>query len=55
MGNSELLDLEIMLMPGGRERTRGESDALFAKTGFEITPIVPMRAAESVIEARVRG
>ena len=52
---SKLLDLEMLLMPGGRERTRGEWDALFAKAGFEITRIVPMRAAESVIEARVRG
>lgn len=52
---SKWLDLEMLLMPGGRERTRGEWDALFAKAGFEITRIVPMQAAESVIEARLRG
>ncbi len=52
---SKMLDLEMLLMPGGRERTRGEWDALFAKAGFEIARIVPMRAAESVIEARVKG
>jgi len=51
---SKMLDLEMLLMPGGRERTRGEWDALFAKAGFEIARIVPMRAAESVIEARVK-
>ena len=50
---SKMLDLEMLLMPGGRERTRGEWDALFAKAGFEIVRIVPMRAAESVIEARL--
>ena len=51
---SKWLDLEMMLMPGGRERTRTEWDALFAKAGFEITRIVPMKAAESLIEAKLR-
>lgn len=50
---SKWLDLEMLLMPGGRERTDGEWRALFAKAGFEITRIVPMRAAESVIEAQI--
>jgi len=52
---SKLLDLEMLLMPGGRERTEREWRELFANAGFEITRIVPMQAAESVIEARVRG
>ena len=52
---SKLLDIEMMLMPGGRERTRKEWDVLMEKAGFEITRIVPMKASESVIEARVRG
>ena len=52
---SKILDLEMLLMPGGRERTEGEWRELFAKAGFEITRIVPMQAAESVIEARVRS
>ncbi len=52
---SKMLDLEMLLMPGGRERTRGEWEALFAKAGFEITRILPTKAAESVIEARVRN
>jgi hypothetical protein len=51
---SKLLDLEMLLMPGGRERTESEWRNLFDKAGFEITRIVPMKAAESVIEARVR-
>ncbi len=50
---SKWLDLEMLLMPGGRERTESEWRTLFAKGGFEITRIVPLRAAESVIEARV--
>lgn len=52
---SKWLDLEMLLMPGGRERTEPEWRALFAKAGFEITKILPMKAAESVIEARVRN
>lgn len=51
---SKLLDLEMLLMPGGRERTEREFRALFSKAGFEITRIAPTRAAESVIEARLR-
>ena len=49
------LDIAMLLMPGGRERTRPEWDALFAKAGFEIARIFPMKAAESLIEARVRS
>ncbi len=48
----KLIDLEMMLMPGGRERTEKEVRALFAKAGFEITKIVPTKASDSVTEAR---
>lgn len=51
---SKWLDLEMLLMPGGRERTESEWRKLFAQAGFEITRILPMRAAESLIEARAR-
>jgi hypothetical protein len=51
---AKLLDLEMLLMPGGRERTEREFRALFGKAGFEITRIAPTRASESVIEARLR-
>jgi hypothetical protein len=50
----KLVDLEMLLMPGGRERTEREWHELFAKAGFQITRIVPTRAADSVIEARLR-
>jgi hypothetical protein len=43
----------MLLMPGGRERTEPEWHALLGKAGFEITRIVPLRVAESVIEARL--
>jgi hypothetical protein len=51
---SKLVDLEMLLMPGGRERTEREWRDLFDNAGFAISRITPMQAAESVIEARVR-
>jgi hypothetical protein len=50
----KLIDLEMLLMPGGRERTEAEFRALFARAGFAITKIVPTKGAESVIEARLK-
>jgi len=53
--SSKWLDLEMLLMPGGRERTKKEWHELLAQAGFEITRIVPTRGmGKSVIEARVR-
>ena len=48
----KLIDLEMMLMPGGRERTEEEFDALFARTGFQMTRIIPTESPLWVIEAR---
>ncbi len=47
----KLLDLEMMLMPGGRERTEAEFHRLFAQAGFEIARIVPTRGSHSLIVA----
>ncbi len=49
---SGLLDLEMMLMPGGRERTGSEWHSLMSRAGFRIEQIVAATEAESVIEAR---
>ena len=49
----KLIDLEMMLMPGGRERTEEEFRALFASAGFELTRVVPTQSPLSVIEAKV--
>jgi hypothetical protein len=49
----KLLDLLMLMLPGGRERSETEWHALFAKAGFSITRIVPTRALECVIEAVV--
>jgi O-methyltransferase/methyltransferase family protein len=51
---AKLLDLMMMVFPGGRERTELEWRELFDKSGFTITRIVPTKAPESVIEAIIR-
>ena len=44
-------DIEMLLWTGGRERTADEFRALFARSGFELTRIVPTKALLCVIEA----
>jgi len=45
------LDIEMLLLPGGRERTEEEFRALFAGAGFRLTQIVPTRSPLSILEA----
>ena len=51
---AKLLDLEMMLFPGGRERTAEEFGALFNRAGFTLTKVVPTESMLSVVEARTR-
>jgi hypothetical protein len=46
----KLMDLEMLMMPGGRERTADEFRALFARSGFEMTRIVKTQSLLNVIE-----
>jgi hypothetical protein len=50
----KLIDLEMLLLPGGRERTADEFSALFSRSGFELTRIVPTQSPVCVIEGRSR-
>jgi hypothetical protein len=47
---TKFLDLNMLVLPGGRERTREEFSALFEKAGFKLMRIVPAGAV-NVIEA----
>lgn len=47
----KLLDLNMLAIPGGLERTEPEYRALFAETDFELNRIVPTSTEVSVIEA----
>jgi ubiquinone/menaquinone biosynthesis C-methylase UbiE len=46
----KLIDLEMLLMPGGRERTEAEYRSLFEAAGFKLTSITPTESPLSVIE-----
>lgn len=52
---SKLLDLNMLVMTGGRERTKAEFSALLDAAGYKITKIVPTMAPQSVIEAIPRA
>ena len=48
----KILDIVMLVIPGGQERTEDEYRALLAKAGFELTRVVPTASAVSVVEAR---
>jgi hypothetical protein len=50
----KLIDLEMLLLPGGKERTAEEFASLFERAGFVMAQIVPTESPLSVIEARPR-
>ena len=46
----KLLDIAMLVMPGGQERTEEEYSALLSPAGFRLARIVPTRSPISVIE-----
>ena len=50
-----MVDLNMLVITGGRERTKAEYEALLHRAGFTLTQIVPTASPFSVIEARPRG
>lgn len=49
---SKLLDINMMVMCSGRERTQSEFEALLSAADFSLTRIIPTLAPQSIIEAR---
>ncbi len=47
----KFIDIEMLALPGGRERSEDEFRALLAGAGFELTRVVPTKSPLSVIEA----
>jgi hypothetical protein len=47
----KMLDLMMLVGPGGQERTVPEYSALLEKAGFRLTKIVPTASAASIVEA----
>jgi ubiquinone/menaquinone biosynthesis C-methylase UbiE len=50
--SGKFLDLVMLLIPGGKERTENEYRALFARAGFELTGIVPTGTEVSIVEGK---
>jgi len=48
---SKLMDLEMLVSPGGVERTENEYAKLFEQSGFRLTRVIPTKPAYSIIEA----
>jgi hypothetical protein len=51
---SKLLDLNMLVMNGGRERTKAEFCALLDAADYKVTRIIPTMAPQSVIEAMAK-
>lgn len=48
---TKILDLVMLLVPGGQERSQEEYRILLQKAGFRLTRVVPTRTSASIIEA----
>jgi hypothetical protein len=49
----KMLDMAMLVLLGGQERTEAEYAALFGKAGFHLTRVVPTNSAASILEAVV--
>jgi hypothetical protein len=49
---AKLLDLNMLVIPGGKERSEAEYRELYTAAGFRLTSITPTRSEVSVIEGR---
>ncbi len=47
---SKFIDLNMLVMTGGRERTPVEYEKLLAASGFQLTRVIPTPSPMSVIE-----
>ena len=52
--HGKFLDLHMLLIPGGKERTENEYRTLFERAGFELTRIVPTGTEVSIVEGKKR-
>ncbi len=47
----KMLDLAMLVMPGGEERTADGYDALLERAGFGMTRVIPTASPVSIVEA----
>jgi hypothetical protein len=48
---SKVMDLNMLAMTGGKERTAAEYAALFEKAGFELLRVIPTPSPMQIVEA----
>ena len=48
-GYGKLSDLNMLVGPGGQERTEAEYRALYTAAGFELTQVIPTQSRMSII------
>ncbi len=48
---SKIIDLEMLMAPGGMERTASEFEKLLADSGLKMTRIIPTKGMMSIVEA----
>jgi hypothetical protein len=51
----KMLDIMMLVGPGGQERTAGEYETLLGKAGLRLTRVVPTPSAVSIVEAELGG
>ena len=51
---SKFLDLNMLVMTGGQERTIAEFRTLLDAAGYTLTKVTPTLAPQSIIEARLK-
>ena len=49
-----MIDINMLAVPGGRERTEAEYAALLDKAGFQLIRVVPTASLVSIVEAAPR-
>ncbi len=47
---AKFLDLQMLIFPGGRERTENEFRTLFAAGGWRLNRVIPTAAGEAIVE-----
>jgi hypothetical protein len=48
---SKWIDIEMLMLPGGRERTKGEFTQLLRHAGFRLSRLIQMKSPMCLIEA----
>ena len=46
-----MLDMVMLVVPGGQERTEAEYADLLGKAGFRLARVIPTASAVSIVEA----